>query len=419
MQETENYAVKDLSLAEQGERNIEWAESQMGSLMKVKERFSKEKPLAGIKVGIALHPTKETAVMVRTLIAGGADVALCACNPLSTQDDVAAALAKEGVKIYAYKGETNEDYYKYLRKVIEFKPDVTIDDGCDLISEIHTNYPDLISSILFGNEETTTGIIRLKAMEKDGALKYPVLAVNDLKNKHLFDNYYGTGQSTIDGIIRATNILLAGKTFVVCGYGPCGKGVAMRAKGLGANVIVIETDNFRALQAKMDGYRVMPIAEAVKEGEIFVTITGNKNVIDVHHVKAMKDGAILANSGHFDAEINLKELKKIAKVRRIRPFMEEYVVDNKKVFVLGEGRLINLAAAEGHPSVVMAQSFCGQCLATEYGIKNKDKLKIGVNLLPKEIDETITKLQLDALGVKKDELTPEQAKYMDSWEEGT
>lgn len=419
MQETENYAVKDLSLANQGERNIEWAELQMGSLMKVKERFAKEKPLAGIKVGIALHPTKETAVMVRTLIAGGADVALCACNPLSTQDDVAAALAKSGVKVFAYKGETNEDYYKYLRKVIEFKPDVTIDDGCDLISEIHTNYPDLIPSIKFGNEETTTGIIRLKAMEKDGALKYPVLAVNDLKNKHLFDNYYGTGQSTMDGIIRATNILIAGKTFVVCGYGPCGKGVAMRAKGLGANVIVIETDNFRALQAKMDGYRVMPIAEAVKEGEIFVTITGNKNVIDLHHVKAMKEGAILANSGHFDAEINLKEMKKVAKIRRIRPFMEEYKIDNKKVFVLGEGRLINLAAAEGHPSVVMAQSFCGQCLATEYGVKNKDKLKVGVNLLPKEIDETITKLQLDALGVKKDELTAEQAKYMDSWEEGT
>ena len=262
-------------------------------------------------------------------------------------------------------------------------------------------------------------MIRLNAMEKDGALKYPVLAVNDLKNKHLFDNYYGTGQSTWDGIIRATNILVAGKTVVVSGYGPCGKGVAMRAKGLGANVIVCEVDNFRALQAKMDGYRVMPIVDSLKEGEIFVTITGNKNVLDVHHIKEMKDGAILANSGHFDAEINLKELKKIASVRKIREFMDEYTVDGKKVFVLGEGRLINLAAAEGHPSVVMAQSFCGQCLATEYGIKNADKLKVGVNELPKEIDDEITKLQLNALGVKKDELTPEQAKYMNSWQEGT
>jgi len=419
MQETEDYAVKDLSLAEQGERNIEWAEMQMGALMKVRGRFASEKPLKGVKIGIALHPTKETAVMVRTLIAGGADVALCACNPLSTQDDVAAALAKEGVKVFAYKGETNENYYKYLRKVIEFKPEVTIDDGCDLISEIHKNYPDLISSIKFGNEETTTGIIRLRAMEKDGALKYPVLAVNDLKNKHLFDNYYGTGQSTIDGVIRATNILLAGKNFVVCGYGPCGKGVAMRAKGMGANVIVCEVDNFKALQAKMDGYRVRTLMEAAKEGDIFVTVTGNKNVIDVDHVKEMKEGAILANAGHFDAEINLKEMKKIASVRRIRPFMEEYTIDGKRIFVLGEGRLINLAAAEGHPSVVMAQSFCGQCLATEYGVKNADKLKVGVNELPAEIDETITKLQLEALGVKKDELTAEQKKYVDSWEEGT
>lgn len=419
MQETSNYAVKDLSLAEQGLRNIEWAEKQMGALMKVKARFEKEKPLKGLKVGIALHPTKETAVLVRTLRAGGAEVALCACNPLSTQDDVAAALAKEGVHVYAYKGETHEDYYKFLRKVIEFKPQVTIDDGCDLISEIHTNYKEMIPSIWFGNEETTTGIIRLRAMEKDGALKYPVLAVNDLKTKHLFDNYYGTGQSTLDGIIRATNILIAGKTFVVCGYGPCGQGVAMRAKGLGANVIVCEVGNFRALQAKMDGYRVMPLAEAVKEGEIFVTITGNKNVIDMAHLKAMKDGILLANSGHFDAEINLKELKKVAQVRKIRPFMEEYTLDGKKLFVLGEGRLVNLAAAEGHPSVVMAQSFCGQSLAVEYGVKNRGKLKIGVNTIPAEIDETIAKLQLEALGVKKDELTPEQKKYMNSWQEGT
>lgn len=417
---TENYAVKDLSLAEQGQKNIEWAESQMGALMKVKQRFEQEKPLKNIKIGIALHPTKETAVLVRTLRAGGAQVALCACNPLSTQDDVAAALAEEGVHIYAYKGETNEDYYKFLRKVIEFRPNITIDDGCDLISEIHQNYPNQIPEILFGNEETTTGIIRLRAMEKDGALKYPVLAVNDLKTKHLFDNFYGTGQSSLDGIIRATNILIAGKTLVVCGYGPCGQGVAMRAKGLGANVIVTEVNNFRALQAKMDGYRVLPIIEAAKIGDIFITVTGNKNVIDLEHIKLMKDNVILANSGHFDAEINVKKLSELApQQRQIRPFMREYLLDGKKVFVLGDARLINLAAAEGHPSVVMAQSFCGQCLAVEYGIKNKDKLKIGVNTLPQEIDDTIAKLQLEALGVKKDELTAEQKKYINSWQEGT
>ena len=419
MEETENYVVKDMSLAEQGKKNIEWAELQMGALMKVKERLSIEKPFVGKKIGIALHPTKETAVLVRTLIAGGAEIALCACNPLSTQDDVAAALAQEGVKIFAYKGETNEDYYKYLRKVIEFKPDITIDDGCDLISEIHTNYADQIPSIMFGNEETTTGIIRLKAMEKDGALKYPVLAVNDLKTKHLMDNIRGTGQSTIDGIIRATNVIIAGQTFVVCGYGPCGKGVAKRAQGMDANVIVSEIDSFRALQAAMDGFRVMPIEEAAKLGDIFVTITGNKNVLDLEHMKLMKNGSILANSGHFDAEINLKALKEIAQVRQIREFMEEYTFDGKKLFVLGEGRLINLAAAEGHPSAIMAMSFCGQVLATEYGIKNKDQLKIGVNNLPSEIDDTIAKLQLEALGIKITSLTDEQKKYMDSWQEGT
>lgn len=417
---SQNYIVKDLSLAEQGKKNIEWAELQMEALMKIRKRFEKEKPFKNLKIGIALHPTKETAVLVRTFRAGGAEVALCACNPLSTQDDVAAALAEEGIHIYAYKGETHEDYYKFLKKVIEFKPQVTIDDGCDLISEIHTNYPCLIPNIFFGNEETTTGIIRLKAMEKDGALKYPVLAVNDLKTKHLFDNFYGTGQSSLDGIIRATNVLISGKNLVVCGYGPCGQGVAMRAKGLGANVIVTEVNYFRALQAKMDGYRVMPIKEAVKEGDIFITVTGNKNVIDIEHLKLMKEGVLLANAGHFDAEINLKELKKIAgSTRRIRPFMEEYILNGKKLFVLGEGRLINLAAAEGHPSVVMAQSFMGQSLAVEYGIKNRSKLKVGVNTIPAEVDETIAKLQLEALGVKIDSLTAEQEKYMNSWQEGT
>jgi len=416
----ENYYVKDIKLADQGRKNIEWAEMQMGALMKVKERFTAEKPLANLKIGIALHPTKETAVLVRTLIAGGAEVAICACNPLSTQDDVAAALAEEGVRIYAYKGETNEDYYKFLRAVIDFKPDITIDDGCDLVSEIHTNYPDMIPSIMFGNEETTTGIIRLKAMEKDGALKYPVLAINDLKTKHLMDNVKGTGQSTIDGILRATNVLIAGGNFVVIGYGPCCKGIAKRAKGQDAKVIVTELDAFRGLQAAMDGFRVMPITEAAKIGDIFVTATGNKNVIDVEHMKLMKDGALLANSGHFDAEINVTELKKIASSQRqMRPFMREYVLDGKKLFVLGEGRLINLAAAEGHPSAIMTMSFCGQALATEWAVKNKDKLKIGVNELPAEMDDVIAKLQLEAMGIKIDTPTEEQKKYMNSWEEGT
>ncbi|MBS3116049.1 adenosylhomocysteinase [Candidatus Woesearchaeota archaeon] len=416
----QEYTVKDLSLADQGKKNIEWAEKQMGALMNVRQRFARERPLKNVRVGIALHVTKETAVLVRTLIAGGADVAICSCNPLSTQDDVAASLAKEGVKVYAKKGQSREEYYENLRRVIAFKPQITIDDGCDLVTEIHKHHPELIPLIFFGNEETTTGIIRLKAMDKDKALKYPVLAINDLKTKHLFDNYYGTGQSTWDGIIRATNILLAGKTIVVCGYGPCGKGVALKARGLGADVIVCEVDPFKALQAKMDGYRVMPLVEAIHEGEIFVTVTGNKNVIDIPHMKAMKEGTILANAGHFDAEINMASLQKAASSqRRIRPFMDEFVLNEKKLFVLGEGRLINLAAAEGHPSMVMAMSFCGQALAVEYGLKNKLALKICVNELPKEIDETIAKLQLEALGVKIDTLTSEQKKYLESWQEGT
>lgn len=414
------YEVKDISLAEQGFKNIEWAEAQMGALLKVQERFSREKPFHGLKIGIALHVTKETAVLVRTLIAGGAEVSICSCNPLSTQDDVAAALAKEGVRVYAKKGLTHEEYYSNLRKVIEFKPHITIDDGCDLVTEIHTNYKQLIPTILFGNEETTTGIIRLKAMEKDGALQYPILAVNDLKTKHLMDNVKGTGQSTIDGILRATNVLIAGTNFVVCGYGPCGSGVAKRALGMDANVIVVEIDPFRALQAAMDGFRVMPIQKAAERGDIFVTVTGNKNVIDIKHMKFMKEGAILANSGHFDAEINIKSLReKASGERRIRPFMDEFILDGKRIYILGEGRLINLAAAEGHPSAIMTMSFCGQALATEYGVKNKSNLKKGVNIIPEEIDETIAKLQLEALGIEIDQPTAEQKKYMESWKEGT
>ncbi len=421
MDQGKNYEVKDLKLAEQGRKNIEWAESQMGALLKVRERFQKEKPLKGIKIGIALHPTKETAALVRTLVAGGADVAICACNPLSTQDDVAAALAKEGTSIWAYKGETKEDYYRYLTNVINFKPNYTLDDGCDLISEIHSKHPELIKDIIAGAEETTTGIIRLRAMEKDNALKYPILAVNDLKTKHLFDNYLGTGQSTIDGILRASSILFAGKTVVVCGYGQCGKGVAARAKGFGSNVIVIEVDSIKVLQAVTDGFRVMPIKEAARIGDVFITVTGNKHIIRKEHFEIMKEGVILANAGHFDIEIDVAGLKEMAKkVERIRPSFDRYTLQNgKNIYLCGEGRLVNLAAAEGHPSIVMAQSFCGQALATEYAIKNKDRLKPGVINLPEEIDNKIAELQLEALGIRKDSLTEEQKEYLSSWQEGT
>ncbi len=415
------YEVKDIQLAEQGRMNIEFAEMHMAALMKIRKRFEKEKPLKGAKVGMALHVTKETAVLVKTLIAGGADVAITGCNPLSTQDDVAAALSQEGIKVWAYKGETNEDYYRYLGNVIEFKPNITIDDGMDLVSEIHKKHPGLIPTIFGGCEETTTGVIRLKAMKRDNALKYPVIAVNDNKTKHLLDNYYGTGQSTLDGIIRATNILFAGKTVVIAGYGSCGKGTSMRARGLGANVIVTEVDNFAALQAAYDGFRVMPMDEVVSFGDIFITLTGDINVIRPEHMKKMKDGAILANSGHFDVEIDVKGLKKMAKsVRRVRTFLDEYVLPNRnKIFLCGEGRLVNLAAAEGHPSEVMSTSFCGQALAVEYIVKNKGKLPVSVIMLPEEIDNYIAGIQLEAMGIKIDELTEEQKKYLSSWQEGT
>ncbi|MEM4707805.1 MAG: adenosylhomocysteinase, partial [Candidatus Anstonellales archaeon] len=413
MEKGKNYEVRDLGLAEQGKKNIELAEMRMGPLMEIRKRFEKEKPLKGITVGMALHVTKETAVLVRTLIAGGAKVAITSCNPLSTQDDVAAQLAKEGVNVYAYKGESREDYYRYLEAVLSHHPNIVIDDGLDLITELHTKRKEMLPKIIGGCEETTTGIIRVKAMEREGVLKFPVVAVNDNKTKHLLDNYYGTGQSTLDGIMRATNILFAGKNVVVAGYGDCGKGVALKAKGLGANVIVTEVDAFRALQAKLDGYRVMPMMEAAKEGDIFITVTGNKHVITVEHARRMKDGAVLANAGHFDVEIDVAGLKKAAKsVRRVRPFMDEYIIDGKRVYVLGEGRLINLAAAEGHPSEVMATSFAGQALAVEYLVKNKGKLPPKVIKLPEEIDDEIAKLQLRAMRVEKDELTEEQKKYL-------
>ncbi len=416
----DNYEVKDMSIAGQGRMNIEIAESHMGALMEIKKRFEQEKPLEGVKVGLALHVTKETAVLVRTLIAGGASVAITGCNPLSTQDDVAAALAEDGVSVWAYKGETDEDYYRYLSNVISFRPNITIDDGCDLVSEIHQKHTDLIPEIIGGCEETTTGIIRLKAMQKDNALKYPMIAVNDNKTKHLLDNYYGTGQSTVDGIIRASNVLFAGKTVVVAGYGSCGKGFAMRAKGMGANVVVTEVDNFCALQAAYDGFRVMKMEDACRIGDIFCTLTGNKHAIRTEHMKQMKDGAILANSGHFDIEIDLKGLGELASgKRKVRPFLDEYIVDGKKLFVAGEGRLVNLAAAEGHPSEVMSTSFCGQALAVEYCVKNKGNLPVEVIQLPEEIDDTIAGLQLEAMGLRIDEMTEEQKKYMASWQEGT
>jgi adenosylhomocysteinase len=414
-----SYEVKDIAQSEQGRLNIEYAERSMSVMMRIKERLKRELPFKGMKIGLALHVTKETAVLVRTLVAGGAQVAIAGCNPLSTQDDVAAALAKEGIAVFAKKGETKEEYYRYIEEVISRGPDITIDDGCDLVSALHTKHPDKLAKMIGGCEETTTGVIRLRAMEADHALKCPMIAVNDNKTKHLLDNYYGTGQSSIDGILRATNTLIAGKTFVVCGYGDCGKGVAQRASGMGANVVVTEVHPFRALQATLDGFRVMPMTDAASIGDIFLTVTGGKHAIAMEHVKRMKDGAILANSGHFDIEIDVDGLNKTGTKRRIRPFLDEYTIGGKKVYLCGEGRLVNLAAAEGHPSEVMATSFAGQTMACEYLVKNKGRLKPGVIKLPEEIDDEIAGLQLEAMGIRKDTLTKEQYKYLHSWEEGT
>ncbi|MBT3293340.1 adenosylhomocysteinase [Candidatus Peregrinibacteria bacterium] len=415
-------SIKDPSLAEQGRLNLEIAEKRMGALCKVRDYFAEEKPLEGLTIGMALHVTKETGILVRTLVAGGAKVAITGCNPLSTQDDIAAALAEEeGVSVWAYKGETTEDYYTYLNEVAATKPQITIDDGCDLVTLIHQKYPEQLEGIIGGCEETTTGIIRLHAMKKDGALKIPMIAVNDNKTKHLMDNYYGTGQSTFDGILRSTNILVAGTTVVVVGYGSCGKGVAMRAKGLGANVIVTEVDSFCALQAAMDGNRVMKMEDAAKLGNIFVTVTGNKHVIRTEHIEQMKDGTVLANSGHFDNEIAIAELDEVStSKRRVRHYLDEYSLKNGRViYVAGEGRLVNLASAEGHPSEVMSLSFCGQALACEFLAKNRGKLENDVITLPPEIDDAIATLQLEAMGLDIDELTDEQKEYLASWEEGT
>lgn len=407
--------VKDIGLADIGGRRVGWASREMPVLKLIREDFSTRKPFKGVRIGCCLHVTSETANLVLTLKEGGAEVYLCASNPLSTQDDVAAFLVKEGIDVYAIKGESNEKYYEHLQSVILKKPHITIDDGCDLTVEAHKR-----GILPFGgSEETTTGVLRLRAMEKSGDLMFPVIAVNDAQTKHLFDNRYGTGQSTIDGILRATNILLAGKKFVVAGYGMCGKGVASRARGMGANVIVVEVDPIRALEAVMDGYDVTDMDSAAQVGDVFVTVTGNKSVITVEHIKKMKNGAILANSGHFDVEIEVAKMRKLFKSREIKPFVEEFDVDGKKVYLLAQGRLVNLAAAEGHPSAVMDMSFANQALCAEYVLKNHEKLQKKVYKVPEEIDRKVAELKLKSMGVKIQELTEEQKKYLSSWEEGT
>lgn len=415
------YAVKDLKLAPQGRLKIEWAESHMPVLMEIRKRFAKEKPLEGIRIAACLHVTKETAGLVRTLKAGGAQVALCASNPLSTQDDVAAALADEGIPTYAIKGEDNDEYYRHINAILDTKPNITLDDGADVINAIHSKRPELLGEVIGGQEETTTGVIRLRAMAKAGALKYPVVAVNDTPTKHLFDNRYGTGQSTVDGIIRSTNLLLAGRALVVAGYGWCGRGVAMRARGHGARVIITEIDAVKALEARMDGYEVMPMLEAARLGDVFVTATGCKDVITGEHFALMREGAVLCNTGHFDCEINVPDLEKAAKGKReLRPQVVEYTLkDGRRLHLLAEGRLVNLSAAEGHPSEVMDQSFSDQALVSEYLVKSKGKLKAGVHEVPAEIDLQVATLKLTTWGVEIDRLTPEQRHYLSSWQEGT
>ena len=417
-----DYHIKDINLAEKGQLRIEWAEQTMPVLRLIKERFGKNKPLSAVRIGACLHVTTETANLMRTLKAGGAQLALCASNPLSTQDDVAAALVKyDEIPVFAIRGEDRDTYYQHIESVLATKPIITMDDGADLISTIHSKHQELLRQITGGTEETTTGVIRLRSMAKDKVLGYPIIAVNDAMTKHLFDNRYGTGQSTIDGILRATNRLLAGSVFVVCGYGWCGRGVAMRAKGMGAKVVITEVNPLRALEATMDGFQVMPIAQAAKIGDFFVTVSGDINVIRKEHFLLMKDGAILANSGHFDVEIDKKSLQKMAKsVRKIREFVDEYVLENnRRIYLLGEGRLINLAAAEGHPSSVMDMSFANQALTADYLVKEGDKLEKKVYSVPEHIDREIARLKLKSMGIEIDTLTSEQEKYLSSWEMGT
>ncbi len=415
------YDIKDPELAEAGKRRIEWAYREMPVIKLIRERFQSEQPLKGIRISGCLHITSETANLALTLKDGGANLILCASNPLSTQDDVAAALIEYGIPVNAIKGEDEKTYYRHINTALDHEPQITIDDGADLVTTLHTKRSDLINNLLGGSEETTTGVIRLRSLEKAGKLKYPLIAVNDAQTKYLFDNRYGTGQSTIDGITRATNILWAGKNVVVCGYGWCGRGIAFRARGMGAQVIVTEIEPLRALEATMDGYRVMTLQEATKIGNIFITVSGDKNVIDKVHLQSMKDGAILANSGHFNVEINIPALESLAKdKRRIRPFVDEYTLaDGRHLYLLAEGRLINLAAAEGHPASVMDMSFANQALCMEYIVKNSRQLKPRVYPVPEEIDKQIARLKLQSMGIEIDTLTPEQKQYLTSWEEGT
>ncbi|MCC7367837.1 MAG: adenosylhomocysteinase [Chloroflexi bacterium] len=417
-----NYDVKDIGLADRGLLKMEWAGSEMPVLNLIRERFRKEKPLAGLRLSACLHVTSETANLAVVLKEGGADIVLCASNPLSTQDDVAAALAGEhGIPTYAIKGEDEKTYYQHIEAALAHRPNLTMDDGADLVTVLHTQKPDLLPNVVGGTEETTTGVIRLKAMANDGALKFPVIAVNEAMTKHFFDNRYGTGQSTLDGVIRATNVLLAGKTVVVVGYGWCGRGVASRAKGLGSNVIVTEVDPVRAIEALMDGFQVSTLLDAAPKADVVITVTGNLNVVDAQHVAAFKDGAIICNSGHFNDEINIPAIEAETKAKRtIRDFVEEYRLNNgRRVYLLGQGRLINLAAAEGHPAAVMDMSFANQALGAEYMVKNAATLTNQVYVVPEEIDREIARLKLDSMGVKIDTLTAEQTKYLASWEQGT
>jgi adenosylhomocysteinase len=416
------YDVKDLGLAEQGALRIEWAENEMPVLRLIRQRFEQQKPLRGVRIAACLHVTTETANLMRTLKAGGAEIALCASNPLSTQDDVAAALVKyDGIAVYAIKGEDKETYYRHIHQVLDTNPQLTMDDGCDLVSTLHTERREQLDGVVGGTEETTTGVIRLRAMAKEGVLHYPIIAVNDAYTKHLFDNRYGTGQSTIDAILRATNLLLAGRKFVVIGYGWCGRGVATRARGMGAHVIICEVDPLKALEALMDGFEVMPLSQAAAVGDIFVTVTGNLHVLREEHFRAMKSGAIVANSGHFNVEIDIPALERMARAKRtIRPFVEEYTLpDGRRLYLLGEGRLVNLAAAEGHPAAVMDMSFANQALSVEYIVNHQGKLPREVFAVPREIDAQVAQLKLHALGVQIDTLTPEQQAYLESWEMGT
>jgi len=415
-----NFKIKDPKLAPQGALLVEWASKHMPVLNQIRRQFEKEKPLANVVVGACLHVTKETAVLIETLTAGGANVGLCGSNPLSTQDEVAAFLAERGINVYAWRGETTEEYYWCVNKVIDHTPLITLDDGADLVGTIHKKRKDALKNVKGGTEETTTGVIRLRAMEKAGALKYPIIAVNDAYTKYLFDNRYGTGQSTIDGILRSTSLLLAGKNFVVCGYGWCGRGLATRAKGMGAHVIVTEMNPIRALEAVMDGFRVMPMDKASSVGDVFVTTTGNISVIRKEHMLKMKDGAIIANSGHFNVEINISDLESVSSSKRtMRPNLEEYSLQNgRKLYLLAQGRLVNLAAAEGHPSEVMDMSFANQALCVNYLVK-KSRMESKVYSVPKEIDELVANLKLKAMGVEIDELTEEQKRYLSTWEAGT